>query len=45
MLLPGDPEIGSDGQRMAQITPRSHVQSLYDPFTEELDLVILVDSF
>lgn len=45
MLLPRDPEIGSDGQRMVQITPRSQVQSLYGPFTEELDSVILVDPF
>lgn len=45
VLLPVDLEIGSDGQKMAQITPKSHVQSLYGPFTEELDLVILVDSF
>lgn len=45
VLLPVDPEIGSDGQKMAQITPKSHVQSLYGPFIEELDLVLLVDSF
>lgn len=45
VLLPADPEIGSDGQRMVQITPSSLVQSLCVPFTEELDLGILVDSF
>lgn len=45
MLLPGDPEIGSDGQRMVQITARLQVQSLYGPFTEELDSIILVGSF
>lgn len=45
MLLPGDPEIGSDGQRMVQITARLEVQSLYGPFTEELDSIILVGSF
>lgn len=44
-LLPGDPETGSASQRMIQITPSSRLQSLYGPFTEEVDLVILVDSF
>lgn len=34
LLLPGDAEIGSDGQRTVLITPRSQVQSLYGPFTE-----------
>lgn len=45
MLLPGDPEIGSDGQRMVQITARLEVQSLYGPFTEELGSMIPVGPF